>query len=111
MWYAVSVMIKGTCPTRDADDMLWEECIILIDAESADHAREKAESVSSAKETEYVSATGDRISWRFERVAFVYEIGEELGDATELFARFLRNSEAESLSTRFGEAPGDHAME
>jgi transcriptional antiterminator Rof (Rho-off) len=95
--------MKGNSPTRLPTDLLWEESIVLIEAESAEDASVKARMVAKAAETEYVSAAGETISWKLDRIERLYEIGESLSAGKEVFSRFLRNSEVESLLTPFPE--------
>ncbi len=101
MWYSASLLMKGISPTRKVVDTLWEETIVLIEADSLAEAAAKAQPMALAAESEYVCASGESITWRFDRIERVYEIGEELCVGTELFSRLLRNSEVDSLLTPF----------
>ncbi len=38
MWYSVNLLMKGASPTRAPDDVLWEEDLLLIQADSAEDA-------------------------------------------------------------------------
>jgi hypothetical protein len=100
MWYAASLFFRGEhAPPKQAPK--WEESIRLIDARSADDARAKAQELGRAEEHSYATQDGS-MRWTFERVERVCAIEElELVNGTELFSRFLRESEALSLLTPF----------
>lgn len=101
MFYSASLIYRGMAPSRDEDQWLWEESIVLIEALSAEDALGKAAESGKSGEHEYVSATDEHISWGLVRVERVFEIGDLLSPGTELFSRFLRASEARSLLSRF----------
>jgi len=100
MWYAASLFFrrKHTPPKPGSK---WEESIRLIDASSEDDARTKAQKLGRAEEHSYDTQDGS-LGWKFERVERVCAIDEaQLANGTELFSRFLRESEAMSLLTPF----------
>jgi len=67
-------------------------------------ARGKAEALGKAEEDEYRNAEHHLLRWRFERLARLCQIeASALGVGTELFSRFLRDSEARSLMTPFAD--------
>jgi hypothetical protein len=50
----------------------------------------------------YKTVEGDVATWVFDSVSSTYRIEDaELSDGTELFSRFLRDSEVSSLKTPF----------
>jgi hypothetical protein len=93
--------MKANSSGRNDKDSLWEESILLIDAETEDEAAARAVAIAKATETQYVSATGDSVVWTFQQVERVFEIESNLRSGTELFSRHLRNSEVQSLLTPF----------
>lgn len=101
MWYSVWLLMKGHSPARQPGEVLWEESIVLVQAESEDDAAVKAQSVGKAAETEYISATDETIRWTLERIECVSQIGGAISTGAEVFSRFLRSSEVESLLTKF----------
>ncbi|MCC7423334.1 MAG: DUF4288 domain-containing protein [Planctomycetaceae bacterium] len=101
MWYSAYLLMKGNSPTRSPAEVLWEESIVLVQAESEDDAAVKARAVGKAAETEYISATEETIRWALERIGCVSEIGPTISTGTEVFSRFLRSSEVESLLKKF----------
>jgi hypothetical protein len=101
MWFGVSLLSRGETPGRKEEDLLWEETIVLVQAASHDEARLLAEKIGKDSEVEYESASGERIRWTFRSVFDMYELPEEgiLGPGTEVFCRFLRQSQVQSLTT------------
>jgi hypothetical protein len=100
MWFAASLLYKSVHDGQPENDALWEESIVLIEAESRAEAEQKAANLGQGEEHEYVSATGDQVRWTFQGVERVYEILDaNLESGTEVFSRLLRSSEVESLLT------------
>jgi hypothetical protein len=101
MWYSASLLFKSTHVPSDARPPVWEESIRLVEAESEAVARTEAERIGRAEVVVY-QANSDLVLWTFERIERVYEIdNEELRSGTEIFSRFLRDSEVSSLLTPF----------
>ncbi|HYT88588.1 MAG TPA: DUF4288 domain-containing protein [Gemmataceae bacterium] len=104
MWFAVNLLFESVHAPQAQQESLWEERLVLLQAETETRAAAKGELLGREEEHEYESATGDRVRWTFRRVERVYPIDTEmLGDGTELFSRFLRSSEVASLLTPFAE--------
>ena len=104
MWYTASVLLEGDHQIEPALPSRWEEVIVLIEAESEEDARLAAESIGRSKEHEYYASAPKRhlVRWTFARVERVCAIEEPtLKSGTELFSRFLRQNEVESLLTPF----------
>jgi hypothetical protein len=102
MWFAVNQLFESVHDGRPAADALWEERVVLVQAADEAEARRRGEILGRAEEHEYRSATGDQVRWTFRQVERVYPIDAEvLEDGTEVFARFLRSCEVESLLTPF----------
>jgi hypothetical protein len=90
-------MISPTQPR----DVLWEESIVLVEAGSEQDARHQAERLGLLGNHGYGSESG-HVEWKFERVERIYPIdAAEVGSGTEVFSRFLRDSEVKSLLTPF----------
>jgi hypothetical protein len=103
MWFTASIFHKGQHTNQPSADMLWEESLVLLEADSAEEALAMAEAIGCANCTSYETVNGDRVEGQFERVERVYEVDSSPVNGTELFSRFLRNSEAVSLLTPFSE--------
>ena len=74
---------------------------MLISAQSEAELRDKAEQVGNPSAQTYQMEDG-LVVWNFERIERAYSIEkEELPSGTEVFSRFLRDSEVTSLLTPF----------
>lgn len=103
MWYSANLLFKSVHSTPD-EDALWEESIRLIRADTVEDALEKAQILGERERTSYVAKPGDRVTWDFVQVERVFEISDELlSDGSEIFSRFLRDSEVRSLLTPFAD--------
>jgi hypothetical protein len=103
MWYGVSVWLEG-CHEDGANlPSLWEEIVLLIQAETEAEARTLAGASAREREHDYRVSKPSRhtVRWTFREVARICEIEGQLGSGTEVFARFLKPSEVESLRTAF----------
>ena len=104
MWYTACVLLEGNHQIEPALPSLWQEVLVLIEAESEEDARSAAESIGKSKEHEYYASEPERhlVRWVFARLERVCAVEEPtLKSGTELFSRFLRQSEVESLLTPF----------
>jgi hypothetical protein len=99
MQYSASLLYRGY--RSDGQTPLWEESIILVNAIDEDEATAKVKAFAKEKETSYENENGITIDWKFEQIERLCEITDPLEDNCELFSRFLRNSEVESLLTPF----------
>jgi Domain of unknown function (DUF4288) len=108
MWYAVGLLFKGVHVIEPPMTGIWEEVIILVDADDERGATESGQRMAKSKEHEYyVDAPAKHLlQWVFMQVERVHAIDEPiLRSGTELFSRFLRQSEVESLLTPFEDVP------
>ena len=101
MWYAVNLLYRSEhIPTEDKPT-IWEESIVLLEAGSEAEARNDAERIGKSGTRTYEVQDG-LVIWTFEQIERVYSINEEnLRSGTEVFSRFLRDSEVKSLLTPF----------
>ena len=89
MWFSASLLMKGNSSERSDEDIFWEDSIVLIQADDEEDAIVQADALGKAAENQYVAATGESLSWTFERIERVFEIGEVLASGMELFSRHL----------------------
>jgi len=103
MWYAANLLFQSTHIPTESKPTIWEESIRLLQARNEVEARELAEQIGRSKEHSYQVHDG-LIIWKFDRVERVYLILEdELRTGSEVFSRFLRDSEVKSLLTPFND--------
>jgi hypothetical protein len=101
MWFAVNLLYESL-HEPPASQNLWEERIIIVQADSEESALHQGETLAKAEEHEYISAQGDRVRWLFRGVERVFPIdAEHLSQGTEVFARFLKASEVQSILQKF----------
>lgn len=103
MYYAPSILMKSVDTSSPSDEVrLWEDEIFLIVASDETEARLKAMELGKDAEHEYANNEGRVIRWVFDCVQNVYEIGEQQPTSgTEIFSRFLKPSEVESIKASF----------
>ena len=104
MWFSASLLFQSI-PSEDVGrPPLWEDVIVLIEATTGAEAETHAAMMGRSREHEYSVAKPKphQLRWVFVRVERVCEVdGDTLGHGTELFSRFLRDSEATSLLQPF----------
>ena len=102
MWFSASLFFESVHNDNPAPNDLWEEQIVLIQANTENDARSKAEEWGKNNCVEYVSATGDRVQWIFRRISSIFELFDDMPrHGCEVFYRFLRATEVKSLLTPF----------
>jgi hypothetical protein len=102
MWFTVSLLFEAIYSPADVDDPLWEEIILLIKADSEEEAALKAEKKAKDEEISYESVDEHKVTWKFRQIERVCLINEDtLIDGLEIFSRFLKDTEAKSLLTKF----------
>jgi len=103
-WFTASLLFEATHSDSSVARALWEERIVLIRAESVEVAQHLAQELGVSREQSYPAQGQDVVTWKFRRVERVYEVQAEAPDAgVELFSRYLRAEEVESLLTPFGD--------
>ena len=107
MIFAVSILFESTTTGPDCAGVrqaLLEERILLFQGESEDEASEKAVVFSKRENFSYISASNTQVTWLFKCILAIYcPLNQHLTaeDGHEIFSRFLRTTEAESLMTPF----------
>ncbi|HVU89422.1 MAG TPA: DUF4288 domain-containing protein [Pirellulales bacterium] len=97
MWFGVSILMRGESRHRPSSDWLWEETIVLVEAESEEAAAAMAAARGRAAECSFATGSGETVHWIFNRVAQTCPIDGEPVSGTEVFSRHLRAAEVASL--------------
>jgi hypothetical protein len=102
-WYGVSLVFEATHELTSVPTTLWEERVVLVQADEEDTARILAEAIGRDSEHEYEVASPEphMLRWRFRGVESIYELlSETLGHGVEVFSRLLGAEEGETLLKR-----------
>jgi hypothetical protein len=101
MWFAANLLFRSTHIPTEAKPTIWEESVRLIQALTEAEALKEAERIGRSGSHTYEVEHG-LVIWTFEKVERVYAIeDEELRSGSEVFSRFLRDSEVQSLLQPF----------
>ncbi|MDV2995110.1 MAG: hypothetical protein N4J56_004764 [Chroococcidiopsis sp. SAG 2025] len=91
----IAVILFESSSSVPSDRTLYEECFILIQANSLEEAREKALLYSRQQECSYQNQDKDTITWTCKQIIDVNSVlYDDFGDVTEIYARHFRNYEA-----------------
>ena len=101
MWYSVSLLYRSESDEEPAASSLWEESIILVQADDEMQAQKEVKKFI-CEPFSYQTVDGRQLRWVFDSIERVCEI-DDLISGAELFSRFLLASEAESLKKPFSE--------
>jgi hypothetical protein len=106
MWFGVSLLYRSSEPLDEQGTRLFEERIIVFDAADEGEAWKKAKERGPLLEERYTNAEGRWVAWTFERTVEVRAILEDqIADGVEVFSRFLRQDEVESLTNSIAKKP------
>jgi len=108
MWYSVSVFSKGRHLSRPSIDPLWLQQIYLVQSDSEVNATKKVIEVVRNQESEYLAEDGGPneklgiVEWKYVAIERVITIERDyVHDCSEVYWRYLRDSEAQSLLKPF----------
>jgi Domain of unknown function (DUF4288) len=103
MWYTANLLYRSIRTPTESKPTVWEESVRLIQARNEAEARQEAEVIGRAEAHSYEVEDG-AVAWVFERIERLFAItDEELRSGSEVFSRYLRDSEVKSLLTPFEE--------
>lgn len=100
MWYSASLLLKRTHPKVPVgtDESLWEESIVLIEANCEAEARQQAEHLGRKENQRFQAVSGEEVRWDFVRITALYELlDDHVKNGTEVFSRFLRDEDVKIL--------------
>lgn len=101
-WFAASILFESAHTTAQADRAFWEESVVLVAAANEDEALLLAERIGRSRELSYAGQGTDLVTWSFRRVERVFAIqADTLDVGVELFSRYLRAAEVDSLLKPF----------
>lgn len=101
-WFSASLFFRAMHSNESIKSDIWDERIILISASSINEATERVNTYAEESEVAYQVTDTDSLCWSFVRVERIFEIqSDKLESGTEIFSRFLRSSEVESISQPF----------
>jgi hypothetical protein len=107
MRYVASAFFKGD-RIGSAQEVapLWEEVLLLVDAPDEEAAAHDAAQLARGREHQYKVSrpTTHVLRWTFVKIERVQLLEGALTNGAEIFSRFLRAAEAESLLTPFDDA-------
>jgi hypothetical protein len=102
MWYSASLFFKSVHKQGVEASGLWEEKVFLFSAESEEQVRLLAAAVGKEEEVSYETVSAGLVEWKFDSVGNVCPLSNDRpGEGTEVFWRFLRASEVESILKPF----------
>ena len=102
MWFSACLLFENVGQSRPISENIWEERIVLFRAANDDEAKQRALAIGVSAQHKYVAANGESIDCQFRQVERIVELAtEQVDDETEVFSRFLRYSEVQSLLTPF----------
>lgn len=106
-WFSVNLLFRAIHNGISTENDLWEERIILINSGSEIEARNEGLRIGKSEEHEYLVASDindqdGMIRWSFIQIERICKIeSDNLVNGQEIFTRYLRNSEVESILIPF----------
>jgi hypothetical protein len=104
MWYSASLLFKGIRDKRPEASSIWEEIVVLVQAENEIDAHRQSEAIGRSHEHEYLTSEVIPVllQWSFSQVERVCELDvDKIEPGTEVFSRFLQQSQVDSLLAPF----------
>ena len=93
MWFSARLLYRSTVDDSSEVPPLYEESIILINAESEAAACAEAERIAYSREHSYPNPEGKEVRWKFVRVLESQDLcEEELFSGVEVYSRLIRSA-------------------
>lgn len=90
--FYVALLLIEISAESAAEPQLYEESFVLVKAESAAEAKEKATDYGKQQATSYHNEDGELITWKFKEIVEVKQVEDAtFDDGSELYSRFFRN--------------------
>jgi hypothetical protein len=97
MWYSASLLFVSKREAESDDERLWEERIVLLEADDTAAALIVARDLGAAGEHSYAAGDGVTVVWQFDGVMKIYEMLNDPVAGAELFSRFVSAEVARRL--------------
>ena len=87
-WFGVKVLRRATHGDSPPSEDLYEESVILVIADDAEAAAERAREFAQKETGSYRNVYGELVTWRLDRVFEPFQIWDfELADGLEVYSR------------------------
>ena len=98
-WFSVRMLLESVLPHEaNAGDVLYEDRIILVLAETEEEAKSKGERIGRTARGEYKNQYGETVKWEFREVVDVIQLLDgSVADGTEVYWSFLGEEEVKQL--------------
>lgn len=101
-YYSASILFRSSIDGESGSSHIWEEQVVLLQAACEEEARKLAEGYAVAQESSYKNGAGQTVAWTFFTIERVMRIDDfNLSGVTEVFSRFLKHREVQSLLQPF----------
>jgi hypothetical protein len=87
MWFAVPIYLRSSEPVEG--EVLLQETIHLVEAESEEGAMLKARALGDKLEHRYINVIGEEVCWSLDEIGEPWELLDNLGDGAEVYSRFI----------------------
>jgi hypothetical protein len=102
MWYSVPIYQRSSEAVNG--EVVVEESIYLVEAESATEAEAAARTVAAKLPIEYVAGEGNAVSWEVEGFGEPWRLFDKPGNGIEVFSRLMLRRDLEALKRPFSQA-------
>jgi len=100
-WFGVKVLQRATHSNSPPSEDLYEESVILVVADDAEAAAERAREFAQNTLVSYRNVYGELVTWQLDRVFDPVEIeNDELSDGLEVYSRFYYLRDGREVSPR-----------
>ena len=98
MWFGASILFRAQHLREKPNPTIWEDSIIVVQADSLTEATELATAIGLERQVSYAVMDDDWVDWVFDSVLDVFEIEDAaLSSGVEVFSRHLTEDEVLKL--------------
>ena len=95
MWFAVPIYLRSSEPVDG--EVLLQETIHLVEAESEEEAMQKARALVNKLEHQYNNVIGKEVRWSLDEIGDLWELLDDLSDGAEVYSRFINDETRNAL--------------